>query len=204
MKFPLLLAALVLGLTQTLVHAFVPPAVGITVVAPTASTAGSFDINQDITFTINTGVAGGGQYFFVLDEWVTNDGTATSPTFSPGLSISINGGIAQSYSGNQFTDNIGVVTGAFTPNDGYFNVTAAPALAVNNTVTLKVGSYTIPAIAGFNPQGTKTFTGNMFMTDGSAARISNIVAVPEPATWATLLGGIGLLGLAAVRRKTIA
>ena len=75
-------------------------------------------------------------------------------------------------------------------------------------MTLLAGTYTLGAVSGFNPQATQTFTGNMFLSNGNSARISNIVAagpVPELSTWALPgLGGTGLLGLTLRRRPRAA
>lgn len=174
----------------------------VIVIAPTASVAGSFTITQDITFTITTGVTGG-SLIFVMDEWVTSDGSQTFSSFSPALSLAVNGGAAQPYSANYFVDNYDFTGTAATPNDGYFFTQVSPALAINDTVTLKAATYTISAVPDFNPQATQTFTGNMFVVTGGNNKVSNTVslAVPEPASITFLAaGGLALFA----RRRRIA
>jgi len=161
----------------------------IVVVAPTASTAGSVTITQDITFTITTAVPGDILKLFVLEEWVTFDGGQNVVTVTPPFSISLNGGAPQTAgSGDTISDN-----GYPTPSDGYLALLhETPAFAAGDTVTLKAGSHAIGAISGFNPQATQTFTGDIFMSTSNGP-ISNTVAAPEPATGALLAMAAGAL-----------
>ncbi len=172
----------------------------VIVLAPTASTPGSFQITNDITFTIGTA---GNALVFVLDEWVTSDGAPQNLSpFSPGLSVSINGGAPASQGTGNFSDNFTNTVGALTPNDGLIFLNTSFAVSIGNTVTLKPATYSLGALSGFNPQGNQTFTGNMFMTNSGGVRLSNIVSAgpaPEPSTCALLL--LGGLGAAARRRR---
>jgi len=170
----------------------------IIVVAPTVSTAGSFTITQDIKFTITTG-QGAGAISFVLDEWVTSDGSQNTSNYSPALAIQINSGPVQTYGTSFFRDNFVITSGSLTPNDGNFVVPSLPALAINDTLTVKAATYTISPVSNFNPQCTQTFSGNMFLSGnaGGNPMISTVVAVPEPTSIAFLAAG----GLALVARR---
>lgn len=191
------LSTKIAGLTFAVASLILPAAAhaAIVVVAPTSSTSGSFTITQDITFTLNTGIAAGGSLLFVLDEWVISDGGRTDDNFAPQLSISLNGGASQTYGSGNFSDNLNSTSGNVTPNDGFFYASGShPALSSGDTVALLAGSYSLPAISNFNLQATQTFTGNLFMANNATGvRVSDIVAAPEPGTAALLLGGLALL-----------
>jgi len=102
-------------------------------------------------------------------------------------------------------DNLTMTQGQMTPNDGLLAIAngldTIPVIT-GNTLTLRAGSYSLSAVSNFNPQTNQTFTGNMFVVDSSVAgqRISNIVAVPEPATNALILAGMATI-FATLRRK---
>ena len=176
----------------------------IIVVAPTASTAGSINITQDITVIVT--VAGNAS-FLVIDEWVIADGTTTpanlgSPTAAQSFQYSLNGspnktGATQ----NLIYDNFTI--GAATANDGLLNFDGSSSgntLAAGQTFTLRAGNFGVQTTAGFNPQATQTFTGNVFLMSNFGVRMSPNTpagAVPEPGT--ALLGA--LTGLTLLRRR---
>lgn len=192
------ISTLVLALVSIALLAADRASAAIIVVAPTGSTAGSFQITNDITFEITT--AGDARAFF-FDEWVTSaSGSFAYSAYSPGLSISINNYTPGFYSGIIY-DNFSYFVGAGTPNDGYLWTHDAIVVAVGDTVTLKAGSYSLAAVSNFNSQATQTFTGNMFITDSSGQQLSNTVAVPEPTTTALLIGGAAVVFAAFKRRK---
>ena len=171
----------------------------IVCLAPTGTTTGTLTITAPITFTITTS----GNNFaagFDLSNWVTSDGSATNPFLMPNLAYSLNG--APGSLNSSFTDNSTVTSVNIGPNDGYtFSQSGYVAVKPNDTLTLLAGTYTIQTFAGFNPQCTQTFTGNVFAFNGSGARVSNIVTAPEPSTWALLGAGVAGLGVVTLRRR---
>jgi hypothetical protein len=166
----------------------------IIVIGPTSTKSGSFQITEDITFTITSA---GRIQVFVLDEWVTNDGTWTFSAFSASvdpltspLRISINNAPPLEFSRGDFVDNPYSGGGNLTLNDGYIALSSEIRLAVGDTVTLKAGTYGLYKTSGFNPEATQVFTGNMFATDVNGFRRSNIVSVPEPGAVTLFVGSI--------------
>jgi|GEM_PF-2176804 len=175
----------------------------IIVIGPTGSSAGSFQITNDITFTITTpGKVG----IFVLDEWVTSDGSHTFAPFSsinvpgsPPLMVTVNNGVPFANTYSHFSDN-GYSWADVTHNDGYFYLDPSISLAIGDTLTLKAGTFGLLPVSGFNPQATQAFTGNMFITDANGYRLSDVVGVPEPETATLLMGGV-VAAFAALRRR---
>lgn len=190
----------------------------VIVTLPTATTAGSIQFTNDITFTLTRAFAST-WIQVVLDEWVVNDGSFSS-------FISSNGGITpnnvafekngtpmsmRALSGSSsywLVDNANRTLNSQTPNDGLLELPLAPiTLAIGDTFTLKAATYTMAAgttPAGFNPQANQTFTGNMFLTNDGGTRLSADVsagAVPEPSRALLLLGGLSTL---AFRRRRVA
>ncbi len=165
------------------------------------STGGSFAITEDITLSI-TGT--GGVSGLIFDEWVSsNDGNNTSLSFSSAtLQYQINGGGLQSVGLNALRDNLATTINDVTPNDGYVQFNT---ISVNpgDTLTLKVGSWSVSGSSAFNPQAVQNFTGNVFAYTGSGVRISTDSVVPEPREYG-MLAGAGLLGLAIWRRQKAA
>ncbi len=171
----------------------------IVVVAPTASTAGTLNITQDITFNVTTaGIVG----IVLLDEWVTTDGSSTLGVLPTKFTFSVNGGAnTQSANSSRITDNANFTSNGITPNDGFLTIDngAGISVALGNTFTLRSGTFVIPATANFNSQATQTFNGNVFLADNAGTRLSGNVAVPEPTS--ALLGLFGGGCLLLLRRR---
>jgi hypothetical protein len=168
----------------------------ITVVAPTSTTAGSFNITSDITFTVtNAGTAAA----IIIDEWVISDNFRNFTNLSPNLLLSVNNAPAISFI-TSFADNLNAGGGAVSPNDGYVFLPIGFAVDFGDTVTLLAGVYALSPAAGFNPQASQTFTGNVFLADANAARLSSNVAVPEPSITGLLLSGVALTALRRSRK----
>lgn len=176
----------------------------IVCVAPTGTTAGSITITAPITFTINSaGFLGE----FVLDEWVTSDGTNTTAFPNLNLAYSING--TAGYGPFSLRDNFAGTNNAVTPNDGLFYLNSTPFVQSGDIVILATGTYTLSAVSGFNPLATQTFNGNIFAGGSAYERLSPSVSaignVPEPSTWAVVAAGAGLLGcVTLLRRRAVA
>lgn len=193
LRLKIALILLFLGLSLAPVHS------AVILVAPSASTTGSIQITEDITFSV---ITAGTFTRIIFDDLVsTTDGSATSAAFVPttSFSLSING-TPLNVTTSAMSDNAASATGNLTTRDGYIALTPFSALQVGDIVTIHQGTYTLAATPNFNPQVTQTFTGNMFLT-ATATRISNIVSVapvPEPSA-AVLLGGFGVF--LALRRK---
>jgi hypothetical protein len=168
----------------------------ITVVAPTSTTAGSFNITSDITFTVSNA---GTVLAIIIDEWVISDGSRNSTNFSPNLLLSVNNAPAISFI-TSFSDNLNADGGALSSNDGFLFLPSGLAVDFGDTVTLLAGVYALSPVAGFNPQASQTFTGNVFFADTSAARLSSNVAVPEPSITGLLLSGVALTALRRSRK----
>jgi hypothetical protein len=150
---------------------------------------------------------------FPIPYWLSD--TATSRWITPSLNasdsydpltdgfytyqtvFSLNAGDAANatFSGRFLADNEAVVTlNGFVLSSGGtfnswtpFNAPSADFVDGSNFVTVTVHNY---AQSGGNPTGLNL----QFLT-------SNIGAVPEPATWALMLSGFGLAGVA-LRRRT--
>ena len=167
-------------------HAIAPPVppVGITVVPPTTTTAGSITIHNDIRFNITTtGIVQG----LDLDEWVTSDGTLTNLSVTGSVNFS-NAGAANAPLGIfGFYDNLAsAATNDLGANDGWMFFSSQKAVVAGTSFIIRSGSYVLPAVGNapfFNPQGARNFSGPMFLTNGQGVRMSsNGVANPPAAT----------------------
>ena len=195
MKSKLIALSILLGAQITAANA------AIIVVAPTASTPGSFVITDDITFSITTS---GAASFFVFDDWVATPDSQTSAPFSPALSLSLNGGSTFAENG-AFYDNVGFPIGSLTPNDGFIQIYSPVSVVGGDTITLKAGSYGLSLAGSFNPLVSQTFTGNMFITNGSGVRLSadTTAAIPEPSSAALLFGLASACVMASRRNRKV-
>ena len=148
----------------------------IIVTLPTPTTAGSIQITQDITFDITTS---GTAHFLVFDEWVNSDSSFNSIAVSGSLVIDV-GGVASPDNFYYIYDNE-VTSPSITAKDGVFQFNGRPVTDAQ-TLTIRSGTIVIPAqsTTGFNPQGQQTFTGNVFLANGSLSRISDIVPLGLP------------------------
>lgn len=167
---------------------------------PTATTAGSIQITNDVNFTIT---AGGSVGSLVFDEWVTSDGLENilgAVSIAPsGLSYSVNGGATSTVPMTAFNDNAAQIFSSVTPNDGYLFFPTGFSASLGNVVTIKAATYTLAAgsaPSGFNPQANQTFTGKAFLASNVGIALSGLTpvgAVPEPSNALLLIGGLGAL-----------
>jgi hypothetical protein len=195
----MLLMKTILSCLFALLFALTPASAVIIVLAPTDTTEGSLEITQPIHFPITQS---GDANVFVFQDWVTSDGNPVQVALFPELSFSLN----QNSLTRQFFigDNADSTYGDVGPSDGFLGIPdpdAVVAVEVGDTLTLSVGTYAIFPVAGFNPQATQTFTGNMFVTDNVGNRLSEIMAVPEPSAYAAVLGVVSLALLLRRRRR---
>lgn len=153
-------------------------------------------ITDDIDFDI---IGSGFVFALFFSEWTTADSvqTALAPMPVQNFAYELNGsGGTTNVLG--LYDNIAAASSGLTPNDGYMGF---GGMSVANGDSLKVlaGTYTFGSNPDFNPLlNGITFTGNVFLTDISSIRMSNIVAVPEPSS-VLLVSALSLSGL--LRRK---
>jgi hypothetical protein len=158
----------------------------IVVGGPTTSSTGTLVITQDIVYTITTNISAGAPFALVLDEWTTSntDIVTTYTDLQTPLVFSLNGNIVTSVTSTGLGDNVTSPNNDFTIHDGFFIIYTVPRMVIGDKLTLKAGSFTLSKTNSsqgvFNPQATQTFTGNTFITNSGAGRISNVVAVPEP------------------------
>lgn len=98
------------------------------------------------------------------------------------------------YSGSYATSNNAFNMTYYGENSGF----DFASLGAGTTITLS------PTSSGYaNPQAAAwgVIAGNLDLNVGVAATAAAVGAVPEPATWAMLIGGFGLIG-GAMRRRT--
>jgi hypothetical protein len=174
---------------------------------PTISTTGSLQITEDINFQITTT---GFFQAIILDEWVvSNFSTHTiggSPYFTPdSIEYEINGSL-QTVGIQGILDNWAGFISDATPNDGSLIFDHVIEVTVGQVLTIKAGNYTFgPGLdmveSGFNPQGNQTFSGNVFLVDGSLNRVSDTVALAVPELSQTLLLGFGGIVMMLCRRR---
>ena len=88
-----------------------------------------------------------------------------------------------------------------TANDTYIFWTLPVAASIGTVMTVKSGTYLFDTTSGVNPQlATVSFTGDMFLANSFAARLSaNVSAVPEPRQTVGLTGA-GLVAVGVWRR----
>lgn len=185
--FKLLDAVKTFAITLLVAGAICPRvAAAIIVSGPTTSTTGALVVTQDIVYRITTNISAGAPFALVLDEWTTanTDIVTTYTNLSTPLMFMLNGSTVTSVTYSSLADNVTSPNGNLTINDGFFFISAIPRMVTGDILTLKAGSFVLSKTNSsqgvFNPLATQTFTGNTFITNSNAFRISNIVAVPEP------------------------
>jgi len=151
-------------------------------------------ITAPITFTITTN---GTVQRLIFDEWVTDDGTATTLTVATptALSYQINGGATQFTTVVGLTDNQHTSSGALSANDGYLSFFPISVTA-GQTLTILAATIPFNADSAFN-QPPSSFAGDARLTNGSGTALSAPVSVPEPSV--VFLGALGFLAL--LRRR---
>ncbi len=170
----------------------------VIVVAPTNVLPGSLIIDQDITLTVTTA---GTARILVFDEWVAaSDGSNTVSVSTLSTTYSQNGGPDTAAGVNSFVRDGSINFGAITLNDGYIVFGAGVTVALTDTITIRAGTYILPAVANFNPLTTQTFTGNVFLASQTGVRLtSDVSLIPEPSS--TLSIGLASILLLTLRKR---
>jgi len=165
-----------------------PQANGAIVISgdPGAGT-GVFTITEDITINVTLT---GDMRNLIFDEWVANDGSQQGGYLSPSsFDYTINGGSLQTLNNFRIFDNYNNNFAALTENDGYLLFDSVISVTAGDVLVLKAGTWSMPALPGFNPDALGVFSGNVFITSTSGTALS---AIPEPssALLALLAGGL--------------
>lgn len=215
---------------QTMLSAATMLAVGMLVAMPSAAvaasdqtfsfespSAGSYTYNPTtyagVTFNAHSGVAAQGSAFF---NTTPPDGTqaafiqsvyGSAPGDIGAVSFALTGLSAgtsydTTFYAAQRANNFGN-----TPLNVSFNGTL---LGTYSATSRDFTQFTVPSFIATGSTGTLTFAGSPSVTGDDdvivdlvrvSAAASPPAAVPEPATWAMMLGGFGLVGGAMRRRK---
>lgn len=170
--------------------------------------AATLGFTTDLVFPITTS---GEIAHIVFDNWVpTSDGRLThlrTPfSFSlnslPLISYQIDGGSIQTIQAFSLADNFNRSVGALTANDTLLYFLGSFSVTAGQVVTIKQVTIDLGGNSGFNPQSTGAFSGSVFLMASSATRLSEFVAVPEPAEEAACAAA-GLLAFGLWRWKAI-
>lgn len=122
-------------------------------------------------------------------------GEATTNTFGNPLGGLQNGRINELLTAIGSTISLNV--GSFDPSDQFATLTAGEIVA--DPLTAGISSF------GYGLTTTVSGGNALFLTNGLAPFVAfeAINAIPEPATWAMLIAGFGLVGAAARRRRPV-
>ncbi len=162
----------------------------ITIVAPTASTAGSLAVTEDVVFTATA--AGGGITRIVLVGLNPVQDTGSTPSnIAPNLNYVFDG--TPGSVDSTFSDNSVSIFSDLRPGDSQIVLSNGILItSIGQEFTLSSGNYTLEATADFNPLTTGTFTGEAFLANTAGIRLSNNVSVPEPGSASLIVLGAGL------------
>jgi hypothetical protein len=192
MKLRNALSLLALGLTMSGISQ-----AAIIVTPPTSSTAGSFTITEDITFTVVNSYGLNG-FFIILDDFAaTSDGTQTFVSITDSVPYSVNG--TPFSSTGYFVDNLDQSIGSVTPNDSYFYVDTSTFYQAGDVVVVESGTYAIAPTTDFNSLVSGTFSGTAIAVDNGGNVLTNVTSVPEASSSLMALAGVAFMGIR--RRK---
>ena len=188
--------------------------------APTTTPGGLIMVNSGDSFT-GWNVLGSGKNVFLINKTYSEGGGSLVFNSNSG-----NAWIDLTGAGNQGpTSGISqvVATGTGTYSLSFFvgNATGRPDYTGPSTLNLSINDGPIQIFTNSdvtpNAMNWKAFSVNFFATDATKIAFTNgnigdnalglddvsISAVPEPASWAMLIGGFGLTGAAMRRRRRV-
>ncbi len=156
-------------------------------------------VSHDIVLTISDGVAPfQGALYLVLDEWVTPVNQAPGwGQFNQGMNTYLSGEAA--YSGAVFMNAWGINQGSVSLHDGVLSFFFPTVWRPRETFTIKAGLYQMQTSGGFESLSGTAFSGNVFLTNNSFERVSQVQAIPVAGT--ATLGALGLSFVCARRRR---
>ena len=175
-----------------------------------------YDLTKDLQFTTTEASASGNEIYLMLDDWVTYDGNTDSHgiTLNNAIPFEITRGGSSLSSGTlnpgRIADNWGNNNGDYTPGDGTISLQVASgsfAYQAGDVITLKAttrfgtSNGSTNGLGTFNSQADNASILNIRLGNGNwNATSPRGVFVPEPSTYALLLGGAAL-AVALFRRK---
>jgi hypothetical protein len=171
----------------------------ISITGDVNSGTGVVTISDEITFDITSD---GNAQVLVFDEWGDPQDGTQDTLFPIGatLTFQVNGVDIDL----QLTTVVDNLTGSFnqiTPNDAFFSWSTALPVQSGDVVTIKPGSWALPAATDWNPATSGFFQGNVFLTSSIGIQLSSSVnVVPEPNS-ALLSCCLGFYLLRSRRRK---
>lgn len=180
----LLVAALALcGLPAPAAHALILTSGDFQTGAPVPT----LEIALDLTFQITSS---GDARFMILDEWIVSDGLqeGTATVGIQLLTYSLDGAPDQTVELTNLIDNVDVVLGDVTPNDGALLFDAIGVTA-GDTLVIRSATYTFVDLPNLNPAIPAVFSGDLFLADADLNALSGPASVPEPAALLLVLAG---------------
>ena len=173
------------------------------------TTSVQLEITEEIEFTIKEGLTEASLRNLVFVDWLsTADSERTRLGAFNGaenpITVRINDdeGQERQFTPNNLYDNSFTLDGDIDPNDGFLSWTNDESISFS-TVTVLPGTYQFGRdgnLSEFNPNlNGFEFTGEVFIANAAGNRQTNIVVVPEPATF--ILPFLAACFVATARRR---
>ncbi len=206
MKIAHLSAAATLALLSVSAQAVTITSLFNTGVDATATSTTGNGTDQHWTFNAAPAFSGGTNGSFPIGPWMAESAISrwATPTSNASDSV-ISGAYSTVFTLGSFTS--ASFSGRFAADDSVTSITLN-----GNTISGSGGGFTFwtpfSTLTGFQV-GANTLTFNVLNSGGgpSGLRVevieSNVTSVPEPASWALLIVGFGMVGVAARRRKAV-
>jgi len=158
-----------------------------------------FDEEFSLTYTLDSEAASSVQGASLTLNGVTR----AFPPANLGASMNVNFPI--SFVGFTYAEqaNLGGVLTENSVNASITTSTPAPAtvFTTGSWSGTGAGSFLFSSNGNANPANDFTATGELAVNTLTIARVGDITAVPEPATWALMIGGFGLAGASLRKRR---